>query len=54
MFEKDTSETFDLVKVLGTEGLSYSNKIMVLIEQAEKRHKDKEFSVQAAKMKANW
>ena len=54
MFESDKSETFDLVKVLGSDSLSYSNEIMKLIEQAETRHKNKKFEVEAAKMKATW
>jgi ankyrin repeat protein len=54
MFESDKSETFDLVNVLGSDSLSYSNEIMELIEQAETRHKNKKFEVEAAKMKATW
>ena len=54
IFENDKSETFDLVKVLGSDSLSYSDEIIQLIEQAETRHKNKKFEVEAAKMKATW
>ena len=54
MFRKDTSETYDLVSILGQDALQYSDKVMQLIEQAEKRHKDKKFEVEAAKMKESW
>ena len=54
MFRKDTSETYDLVSILGQDALQYSDQVMQLIEQAEKRHKDKKFEVEAAKMKESW